>query len=422
MAMSVATLANGLRIVTDPMPGLESVALGVWIGAGGRDERPEELGLAHFLEHMAFKGTESRSARDIAETVEAVGGYINAYTSRTQTAYHLRLLKDDLALGVDILADILRRPRFDPVEIERERSVILQEIARSADAPDDMVFDLLQGVAYADQPLGNPILGTTESVNALCREQMQAYLDREYHPGAMVVGAAGAVDPDRFVDQVAGVFGDMTRSSTPPVRSGPARFAGGDVRRVTAHEQTHLTIAFESVPLEDPRFFASWVTSEILGGGMSSRLFQSVREERGLAYAVYSMARSYTDTGKLTVYAGTAPDQTGAAAAAIAGEMRDLSERVTDQELGRAKASLRSAVLMALESPSSRADSAATDLLFEGRVVGTPEILEKIASVDNAAVKDFAGSLLTRSAPAVALVGPPSDLPDYASLSAAFAL
>ncbi|MGF1456338.1 MAG: M16 family metallopeptidase [Alphaproteobacteria bacterium] len=419
MGVIVTELSNGLRVACDPMAGVESVALGVWVGAGGRHETAPENGIAHFLEHMAFKGTATRSARDIAETIEAVGGFFNAYTGRSQTAYHVRLLKDDVALGLDLLTDILRRPRFDTEEFERERTVILQELARANDTPDDLVFDLLQEAAYPEQAFGRPILGTLDSVRSFTTDHLRAFQDRHYRPDQLVISASGAVDPDRLHALAEAAFGDMAPGGTPAAPE-PAKFRGGERRGTGDTEQVHLTLAFEGAPLGDPAYYASWAYGEILGGGMSSRLFQDIREERGLAYAVHAGARSYTDTGTLTVYTGTAPEALPEVAASVARNMRELAENVRPEELDRARAQIRSGVLMALESPGGRADAAATDLLQEGRIVPPTELVERVAAVDADAIRSFAARVLGSGRPAFAAVGDTTPLGHYEGLLDAF--
>ncbi len=420
MGVIVTELSNGLRVACDPMPSVESVGMGVWVGAGGRHETLRENGIAHFLEHMAFKGTTSRSARDIAETIESVGGFFNAYTARSQTAYHVRLLKEDVGLGMELLADILRRPLFDMEEFERERTVILQELARANDTPDDLVFDLLQEAAYPDQAFGRSILGTVESVGALTTEDLRGFQTRHYRPDRMVISASGAIDPDAIVALAQAAFGDMEPGpgSDDPE---PAVFRGGERRGEADTEQVHMTLAFEGTPLGDPTYYASWAYGEILGGGMSSRLFQEIREDRGLAYAVHAGVRSYKDTGHVTVYTGTASESLPEVMSLVAEQMRDLTETVGAEELNRARAQIRSGVLMALESPGGRADAAATDLLQEGRIVPPAEVMDRVAAIDAAAVKDFAATVLGRAQPAFAAVGEIGSLGDYERVRGVFA-
>ncbi len=421
MAVEVSSLSNGLRVVCDPMPGLESLALGVWVGAGARHEARGEHGLAHFLEHMAFKGTQSRSALEIAETIEAVGGYINAYTSRGQTAYYIRLLKDDLTLGVDLLADILRRPTFAPDEFDRERGVILQEIARANDTPEDMVYDLLQEASYPDQVFGRAILGTVDSVGGASTEDLRAYRARYYHPSEMILSAAGGVEPQTLLRLAEAAFGDMPANPA-PAEPEPARFIGGERRETGTAEQAHITLAFEGASIHDEAYYTAWAYGDILGGGMSSRLFQDIRERQGLAYAVHAGSRSYVDTGSVSIYAGTGPETVAPVIDAVARTMRAMAQDgVRDEELDRVKAQMRAGILMALESPASRAEWACSDLINEGRLVPIAEIRERIDAVEPGAIRDYAARVLQGPPLAFAAVGDAAGAGSYDAMVASFA-
>ena len=289
------------------MPGLKSAAIGVWVGAGGRHERPEQNGIAHFLEHMAFKGTKTRSAVQIAEAIEDVGGYINAYTSREATAYYVRLLEDDVPLGLEVVSDILLNPIFDAREIEVERGVILQEIGQALDTPDDVIFDWLQEQAYPDQPLGRSILGPEERVKAFSREDLSAFISEHYVPGQMILSAAGAVDHDQIVAQAEALFGHLP--SVPLIAPSKALFKGGEYRRIKDLEQAHFTLGFDSPDYQGSEIYTAQIYSVAFGGGMSSRLFQEVREKRGLCYSIFAQTGAYADSGMTTIYAGTGEDQ-----------------------------------------------------------------------------------------------------------------
>ena len=303
MSVREAKLANRLRVATDTMDSVETTSVGVWVDAGARNETLELNGVSHMLEHMAFKGTKRRTARGIAEEIEAVGGHLNAYTSREQTAYFARVVDDDLPLAVDMLADILQHSTFEDQELERERAVIIQEIGQTQDTPDDLIFDQLQEVAFPDQSLGRSILGTVERVNGFDRDTLQSYMDEHYRAPNMVVVASGKVDHEKFVDLVQAGFGGLGTSNGASSEAG--RYAGGDWRESRELEQVHLTLGFQGVPFRDDDFYAAQILSTVLGGGMSSRLFQEVREVRGLAYSVFSFSSSYLDCGLFGVYAGT---------------------------------------------------------------------------------------------------------------------
>ncbi|MCB4379794.1 insulinase family protein, partial [Synechococcus sp. MU1644] len=301
MTTQTHSLSNGFRIVTEHMPGLASASIGIWVGAGARHETPEQNGIAHFLEHMAFKGTKRRSALQIAEAIEDVGGYINAYTSREVTAYYARVLENDVPLALDVLADILLNPVFDQSEIEVERGVILQEIGQALDTPDDVIFDWLQEQAYPEQPLGRTILGPSERVSSFGCADLSRFVDEHYGPEQMILSAAGAVDHDAIVRLAEELFGHL--SPRPKRVADFATFAGGEERRSKALEQAHFAMAFESPGYRDDAIYTAQIYASALGGGMSSRLFQEVRENRGLCYTIFAQAGAYADTGMTTVYA-----------------------------------------------------------------------------------------------------------------------
>ena len=347
-------LANGFRIVTEHMPGLQSAALGIWVNAGARHETVEQNGIAHFLEHMAFKGTERRSALQIAEAIEDVGGYINAYTSRETTAYYARVLKDDVALAMDVIGDIVVNSVFDPREIEVERGVILQEIGQTLDTPDDIIFDWLQEECYAGQPIGRSILGPAERVRNFSREDLQRFVAQHYGPGQMILSAAGAVDHDQLVRMAEDLFGHLEPKKHSVLE--PARFTGGDVRHDKALEQAHFALAFESPSFRDQSIYATQILAGALGGGMSSRLFQEVREKRGLCYTIFSQAGAYDDSGTFTVYAGTSGEQLGDLAAITIDELRRAADDMSEAEVARARAQMKAGMLMGLESPSNRVE------------------------------------------------------------------
>jgi predicted Zn-dependent peptidase len=303
MSMDVTRLPSGLVVVTDAMPHLESASLGVWVGAGSRDEQADEHGISHFLEHMAFKGTARRTARQIAEEIEAVGGDLNAATSVETTAYYARVLRADVPLALDTLSDILANPTFEPEELAREKNVIVQEIGATEDTPDDLIFEYLQGITFPNQPVGRTILGTPETVRSFDSRKLRSYLARNYRAPDMVVAAAGAVDHRQVVAEVEERFAAFTGPEAPAPE--PATFSGGARIEQRDLEQVHVAFALEGVPQRDPSMYSLQVFTNVLGGGMSSRLFQEVREIRGLCYSVYAFHAAYADTGVLGVYAGT---------------------------------------------------------------------------------------------------------------------
>ncbi|SCM67116.1 M16 family metallopeptidase [Donghicola eburneus] len=414
MTVQTHTLSNGFRVVTEHMPGLESAAIGIWVGAGARHERVEQNGIAHFLEHMAFKGTKRRSALEIAEVIEDVGGYINAYTSREVTAYYARVLANDVPLALDVIADILLNPTFDENEIEVERGVILQEIGQALDTPDDVIFDWLQEEAYPNQPLGRTILGPSERVRHFSREDLSGFVEEHYGPGQMILSAAGAVDHDAIVREAEKLFGHMQPGAAQ--HEDAAAFQGGERREVKKLEQAHFTLAFESPGYRADDFFTGQIYANALGGGMSSRLFQEIREHRGLCYTIFSQAGAYSDTGLITVYAGTSAEQLGELAEVTIDEMRRINEDLRIAEIDRARAQMKAGMLMGLESPSNRAERLARMMSIWGRVPDLSETVARIDAVTLENVRDFGINLATNAPSAMALYGPVDNAPFLAAL------
>ncbi|CFX60505.1 Multidrug transporter [Candidatus Filomicrobium marinum] len=403
MTTRITELANGLRVVTHQMDHLETLSLGVWVNTGARHE-PETLhGISHLLEHMAFKGTTSRTAQRIAEEIEEVGGEINAATSIETTAYYARVLKGDDGTALEILADILQDSLFDPMELDRERDVILQEIAASQDSPDDLVYDLVQDAAYPEQPIGRTILGTPESVQAITSRDLRSYLDRHYAANRLVVSAAGAVDHDSLCRQAEALFDDGSAPSGDPTSG--AVYAGGVRSSKKAFEQSHIVIGFEGPAYRAEDFFAVQVLSGLLGGGMSSRLFQEVREKRGLCYAIYSSAWGLSDTGLLAVHAATGPEQMQELVDVVSEELSRLAQDgPTDAEMGRAKAQLKAGLMMGLESSSARAEQMARHLMAHGRLIEKEELIAKVEEVSPTQVKELMQRMIAKQ-PAAAVVG-----------------
>ncbi|MDQ2093754.1 M16 family metallopeptidase [Rhodalgimonas zhirmunskyi] len=415
MSVQQTTLSNGFRIVSERMPSLQSAAVGIWITAGGRNEREEENGIAHFLEHMAFKGTAKRTTLEIAEAIEDVGGYINAYTSREATAYYARVLGGDVPLALDVLADILMNPVFDPAEIEVERHVILQEIGQALDTPDDVIFDWLQEKAYPGQPIGRTILGLPERVKGFGRADFEKFTAEHYGPGQMILAAAGDVDHDALVKLAEGYFGTM--SPKPQATPDVARFVGGEVRRDKKLEQAHMALAFEAPDYRDPLIYTAQVYSNALGGGMSSRLFQEIREKRGLCYTIFAQTGAYSDAGLMTIYAGTSGEEMPELMRITLDEMRRAADDMSAEEVERARTQMRAGMLMGLESPTNRAERMARMVQTWNRVPDPTEIVEKIDAVTLEGVRDFGAEMISRSGAALALYGPVADAPGLDLLS-----
>lgn len=404
MTVALTTLPNGIRVVTEAMPHLASATIGVWTNVGARQEMKAENGIAHMLEHMAFKGTRRRSARDIAEEIEAVGGDLNAFTSREQTVYYARVLEDDVPLAFDILSDIILNSVFDETELERERHVILQEIGQSHDTPDDIIHDLLQDAAYPDQPLGRPILGTAETVSVLNRDALNAYLDKHYRAQNIVVVATGKVDHDAVVGLAEDAFGAVPAALHHVQEK--ARYEGGLRGLKRDLEQVHLTLGFDGVSFTDPDFYAMQVYGTVLGGGMSSRLFQEVREVHGLAYSIYSFANAYIDGGTIGVYAGAGPEDMDALLPMMVGEMKKLAENASEEEVARARAQIRAGLMMSLESSAARMEQIGRQVLVYGRVLPLEELIARIDEVDVARVTEIAERMVRAPALSFATVGP----------------
>jgi predicted Zn-dependent peptidase len=404
----ITTLPSGLRIVTLAMPHVETASLSLMTGAGSRDERAGEHGLAHFLEHMAFKGTRRRSAMAIAEEIEAVGGDINAATSTETTAYTARLLGTDVPLGLDVLADILTDSVFDPREIKREKGVVLQEIAAVDDTPDDLVFDMFSETAFAGQQIGLPILGTPKTVRALDGDMLRGFLGREYAADRMVVSAAGAVRHDEVVREAEARLSRFTRGVDEPKLA--ARYVGGERRVVRKLEQAHVLLGLEAPSHNDKDFYPAQIFVNVMGGGMSSRLFQEVREKRGFAYSVYSFLWGYSDAGIFGVYFGAGEKTVGDAMNVTLDCLMAALDDITEVEVARARAQLKVSLLMALESSSARADQMARHLIAYGRLIPASETIARVDAITAEDVRRV-GRRILASAPTITTIGPVKSLP-----------
>jgi len=405
---TITRLANGLTVVSETMPRVETVSLGAWVGVGTRHERAEENGVAHFLEHMAFKGTERRSAQAIAEEIEAVGGHLNAYTAREQTAYYAKVLKEDSELAIDIIADLLTASTLDPAELERERGVILQEIGQANDTPDDVVFDHFQAAAFPGQPMGCPTLGTEASVRALSREALAGWMRRFYGPANMLVAAAGNISHEQVLALTERHFARLP--GVAPATCGPGSYQGGEHCEERELDQTHIVLGFPGIEYRHADYWAASLLSTLLGGGMSSRLFQEVREKRGLVYSIYTFVQPFNDTGLFGLYAGTGERQVAELLPVVTEELAKVQRAVTPEELKRAKAQTKASVLMALESTGSRCEQIARQIQVHGRVLPTEEIVARIEAVTPEQVAGVAAKLF-RARPTPAAVGPLTHLP-----------
>ncbi len=415
MNVEIYRLSNGMRIAVEPMPGLHSASIGFYVTAGGRHERIEQNGIAHFLEHMAFKGTPTRTAQRIAEEIEDVGGYINAYTGKEMTAYYARVLAADVELALELLADILLNPLFAEPDIEVERGVILQEIGQALDTPDDIIFDWLQETAYPDQPFGRTILGPSERVAGFGKADLAAFVGERYGPEQIILSAAGAVKPAKLLRAAERLFGGL--AAGPRLDIPAARFAGGDRRESRDLEQVHVAMGFEGPAVRADAAYTAQLYSVALGGGMSSRLFQELRERRGLCYTVFTQAGAYADTGLMTLYAGTGPDQIRELAEVAMDELRRAAEGLGEAEIARARAQMKAGMLMGLESPSARAERLARMLATWDRVPPLEETLARIEAVTAADLRAFGEALIGGAGPAMALLGPLDEAPSRDDLA-----
>ena len=413
-AIRLTRLPSGLTVVSEKMPRVETVSIGAYVDAGARHETAMENGVSHFLEHMAFKGTEKRDAAAIAREIENVGGHINAYTSRENTAFYCKVLKEDAALAADIIGDILSHSAFAPEEVERERGVILQEIGQANDTPDDIVFDHFQATAYAAQAMGRPVLGTEDTITHMKRDALTGYMKRHYGGERMVVAAAGAIEHEDLLGMVGRYFADLPTAV--PANAETARYTGGEFREERDLDQVHLVLGFPSVSATDPMHIPTQILSTLLGGGMSSRLFQEIREKRGLVYSIYSFTQMFRDSGLFALYAGTGEEQAAELVPVALEELRRVQHDVTVEELDRAKAQLRASVLMSLESTGSRCEQLARQIQVHGRVIPPEETKAKIAAVTVEQVQQVAAQIF-RSRPTLAALGPAGRVPGLPSIA-----
>ncbi len=414
MTIKSQTLSNGFTIATESMPNFKTATFGVWIKAGGRHETQEQNGIAHFLEHMAFKGTEKRTSLQVVEAIENVGGYINAYTSREITNYYCRLLSEDIPLGMDVISDIVLNSTIEQNEVDIERGVILQEIGQCNDTPDDIIFDWLQETAYPEQPYGRSILGSVANIKKFMKQDLLNFTKLHYNPNRMILCAAGDINHDQLVTLGEKYFSKLVKKDVPDTV--PGIFVGGE-RRVTKDlEQAHFALSFASAALKDKDIFVSQIFSVAMGGGMSSKLFQEIREKRGLCYSIFSTIDAGTDTGNFTIYAGTSEDKLGELAYVIIDELRRSIELISQNDLDKARAQIKAGILMGLESSSNRCERLARTLAVWGRVIPLSETIEKINQVNLADLRQFAEKTFAKPQPALALYGPVKKAPSLQKL------
>ncbi|MGH1398123.1 MAG: M16 family metallopeptidase [Alphaproteobacteria bacterium] len=416
--IKTTTLSNGLRVITDHVPSMHSVALGVWAGVGAQFERAENNGTAHMLEHMMFKGTAKRNAMEIAESIESVGGSMNAYTSREITSYHIHLLHEHMPLALETIADMYQNSTLPMEEVERERQVILQEIGMCHDTPDDLIFDQYYEAAYPDQAFGAPILGTVPIIEGMPRETLFDFMKTHYTPKRSVISAAGNVDHDAFVALVEAHFNALPDDVE--ASAGNADYKGGERRTDKDLEQAHFILGFPSVGRTSPDFYTAQALSTLFGGGMSSRLFQEVREKRGLVYSIFSFNAAHQDGGQFGIYAGTGAESLPEIMPVICDEIGKVTQNVSEAEVERAKAQLKSSLLMGRESMMTRADQHARHLLFRDAVFDIDAVIAQVDEVCAARIKTVAKDIFSTK-PTLAALGPLGGLEGYDALTARLA-
>ncbi len=412
--IDITRLDNGLIVATERMPEIATATLGVWVGVGSRHEEREEHGLSHLIEHMAFKGTARRTARQIAEDIENVGGEINAATSVEFTSYTARVLGENADVALDVIGDILTGSAFDEAELAREKSVILQEFAAVEDTPDDLVYDAFMETAFADQAIGRPILGTPETIGRFDAGLIRAFMVREYTPDRMVFAAAGDVDHARLVAAAERLFGRIPSAVQAPVQ--PGRYSGGERRIPRKLEQANIVLGLPGLSFKDQGYYATHLFAHVLGGGLTSRLWHEVREVRGLAYSIEAFHWPFSDCGLFGIGAGTAAKDVAELMDVVLACSRKATSDVEEVELNRAKAQMKVALLAALETPGGRIDRIARQLLAWGRVIPSAEIVTKVDAVTVEDVRT-AGQRLLPGEPALAAIGPIKGLPGVAEVA-----
>lgn len=400
---NITTLKNGFRIASDQMKEIETISICFSVGAGSRMESAQQNGISHFLEHMAFKGTDTRSAQQIAEEFDSIGGYLNAYTSRETTVYYAKVLKEDKEKSFDIIADIVQNSVFDEAEMEKERQVILQEIAENNDDPDDLVHDYFQEQAFPNQPIGRSILGTEELVSNFGRNDLVDYINSKYLAKDVVLSVVGNIEHQEVLDLSVKYFSKIKDGNNPSAEK--AIYSGGFSIKPKELEQAHILIGFPGFSYHDAEFYPNILLGAVLGGGMSSRLFQEVREKRGLAYSIYAYATSYFDNGIFSIYSSTTPDKIKELVQLLKHEINILPDNIQQKELDRAKAQIKSSILMGQESSSSRAEDLGRHLINYNRHIPIEEIIGKINKVEIADLKDAANKIFMDKKPTISAVG-----------------
>ncbi|SHI55290.1 M16 family metallopeptidase [Desulfosporosinus lacus] len=399
-------LPNGVRIITEEIDHVRSAALGIWVGAGSRDEREGFEGISHFIEHMFFKGTEHRSARALAESLEAVGGQLNAFTTKEYTCYYAKVLDEDLDLAIDVLSDMFFSSLFDEKEIEKEKNVVIEEIKMYEDSPDELIHDVFSECVWNDHPLGKPILGTEESIRSLSRERIMQFLTEHYAPDNVVISVAGKIKHEDVVAKLSPHFGTFNRGGRRVLEETPKGLTIEHYQKKDT-EQMHILLGVPGLGQDDEDIYAMHIFNNILGGGLSSRLFQEIREQRGLAYSVYSYHSTYVDTGLFAVYAGTSPKNTQEVIACILEELMEMKKKgISVEELVRTKAQIKGGLYLGLEAVSSRMSRLGKTELTYNRVLSPEEVVEKLEKVTQEDVLRVIGRLWQKENISIMTLGP----------------
>ena len=410
MTITESKISNGIRVISQNMPNFSSVSLGIWAEVGSRNESESEQGISHLLEHMAFKGTKSRTAKEIAMEIENVGGDINAATSVERTSYFVRMLKNDIEIGISILSDIMQNSIFDPIELDKEKHVIFQELASYRDSPDDSVFENFQSAAYQGQAIGRSILGNRETLINIKSDDLMSYLNKFYHSNNLTIVATGSIDHNQLHNLCEMYFVPIQAGNTPLTVK--AEYKPSQIRESRDIEQAHIIYAFEGCSYHDDDLYVAHLFSNILGGGMSSRLFQNIRENRGLAYSVFSFTSSYKDTGIFGIYSATSPDKVNEYSEAVANEILNCEKSITDQEIDKAKKQLKAGLLMSSESPVARMNQIARQISIYDRVINISETLDRIDSIEKEHITNFVSETFKSKKLTISALGAISKLSD----------
>jgi predicted Zn-dependent peptidase len=403
-----------LRIAVDKMDSVETVSIGVFVDTGSRNEDKKNNGISHFLEHMAFKGTKTRSAKQIAEQFESIGGRINAYTSRERTVYYVKILRKYSEFAVEFLADILQNSVFDINEVEKERGVILQELAMTNDTPDDIIFDYLQETAYPNQSIGRPIIGSASNIKKFTNNDFFDYIGQQYNYSNIVITASGAINIDELTNYSDKYFNQLGANKIKDPQA--AIYQGGEFRKNKKLEQNNLLIGFSGLSYHHQDYYKIQVLAMILGGGMSSRLFQEVRENLGLAYSIYAFNYCHNDSGLFAIYSATSPDKTNQLVEAIIKEIKIICEKITDAEITKVINQFEASILMSKESTSSRMQKLGGDILCYNRYIDSNEIIDKIKNISKKELIELANNIFFGSKPTVAMIGNKSSLMEYSQI------